>query len=134
MNYLLDVSFLVALGHTRHQFHVRVADWATGIAKNETPKFYTSSITELGFLRVMSQAYAVSVTQAQALLLKLKESEQYEFSFMADDHDASKLPSWVTLAKHTTDGHLAELAKANGCVLATLDENIPGAFLIPQTP
>jgi len=132
MKYLLDVSALVALGHTRHQFHVRVANWTAGIAKNGIPKFNTSSITELGFVRVMSLAYTVSVTQAQALLLRLKESEQYEFSFIGDDHDASKLPPWVTAAKHTTDGHLAELASSNGCVLATLDENIPGSFLIPS--
>ena len=51
--------------------------------------------------------------------------------FLADDHDASKLPSWVKRAKDTTDGHLSELAKANGCILATLDIKIPGSFLIP---
>jgi len=32
---------------------------------------------------------------------------------------------------YTTEGHLAQLASANGAVLATLDEGIPGAFLIP---
>jgi len=34
-------------------------------------------------------------------------------------------------AKQTTDGHLAQLAKAKGAVLATLDGKIPGAYLIP---
>ena len=79
----------------------------------------------------MSQAYGATVSQAQTLLTGLKESEEYEFMFLADDHDASKLPSWVTAAKQTTDGHLSELAKANGCILATLDIKIPGSFLIP---
>ncbi|MEO7673184.1 MAG: hypothetical protein ABIU09_03795 [Pyrinomonadaceae bacterium] len=79
----------------------------------------------------MSHAYGVRIVQAQTLLLMLNESEQYEFTFTADDHDASQLPSWVTAAKDTTDGHLSELAKANGCILATLDAKIPGSFLIP---
>ena len=131
MKYLLDVNALVAFGHTEHQFYIRVAEWAAELAKNEIPKFATSSITELGFIRVMSQAYGATVSQAQTLLTGLKESEEYEFMFLANDHDASKLPSWVKRAKDTTDGHLSELAKANGCILATLDIKIPGSFLIP---
>jgi hypothetical protein len=31
----------------------------------------------------------------------------------------------------TAHGHLAQLAKANGAVLATLDTKIRGAFVIP---
>jgi hypothetical protein len=53
-------------------------------------------------------------------------------SFLVDDHDASRLPSWVKTARQTTDGHLAQLAKANDAMLATLDRGIPGAFLIPE--
>jgi hypothetical protein len=34
-------------------------------------------------------------------------------------------------AKQISDGHLAQLAKANGAILATLDPGIPRAFLIP---
>ena len=131
MKYLLDVNALVAFGHSDHQFYVRVANWAAELAKSEIPNFATSPITELGFVRVMSQAYSVNITQAQDLLAGLKESEVYQFDFLTDDHDASRLPAWVTTAKHTTDGHLTELAKANGCVLATLDSKIPGSFLIP---
>ncbi len=131
MKYLLDVNALVAFSHTEHQFYVRVAEWAAGLARNEIPEFATSPITELGFVRVVSQAYGVSITQAKSLLLQLKESKEYEFSFIADDHDASKLPAWVSGAKQTTDGHLLELASSKGFVLATLDERIPEAFLIP---
>ncbi len=131
MKYLLDVNALVAFGHTEHQFYIRVAEWAAKVAKNETPKFATSPITELGFVRVMSQANGVSVTHAQTLLIGLKESKVYEFTFLTDDHDASMLPSWVERAKDTTDGHLSELAKANGYILATLDAKIPGSFLVP---
>jgi predicted nucleic acid-binding protein len=131
MRYLLDVNALIAFGHTEHQFYVRVATWAAELARNEVPELATSSITELGFVRVMSQAYGVSIIQSKALLQGLKDSDRYDFSFIADDHDVSKLPSWVTTGKQTTDGHLVELARSNGCSLATLDENISGAFVIP---
>lgn len=132
MKYLLDVNALVAFGHAEHQFYTRVANWAAEMAKNEIPHVVTSPITELGFVRVISQAYGVSIKQAKDLLSRLKESKEYKFEFLADDHDASKIPSWVTGAKQTTDGHLLKLARSNRCVLATLDERIPGAFVIPE--
>ncbi|HEV2730208.1 MAG TPA: hypothetical protein VGV15_09255, partial [Terriglobales bacterium] len=56
-----------------------------------------------------------------------------KFEFIADNLGASDLPGWVKLAKQITDGHLVELAKANGAILATLDERIPGAFAIPES-
>lgn len=132
MKYLLDVNALVAFGHAEHQFYTRVATWAAEMAKNEIPHFATSPITELGFVRVIFQVYGVSITQAKDLLSRLKESKEYQFEFLTDDHDAANLPRWVTGAKQTTDGHLLELARSNGCILATLDERIPGAFVIPE--
>ncbi|MEJ7624581.1 MAG: hypothetical protein WKF34_11375 [Pyrinomonadaceae bacterium] len=131
MRYLLDVNALVAFGHTEHLFHARVVRWAATVDGNSVPDFATSPITELGFVRVMSQAYGVSIAEAKALLVALKKFEGLNFQFVADDQDASKLPAWVSGAKQTTDGHLLGLASANSCVLATLDERIPGAFLIP---
>ena len=53
------------------------------------------------------------------------------FRFFADDHDIARLPSWVKMWRQTTDGHLAELARAHDSALATLDERIPSAFVIP---
>jgi hypothetical protein len=55
-------------------------------------------------------------------------------AFIPDDRDISHLPAWVKTSKQTTDGHLLQLAAANGAVLATLDERIPGAYLIPRSP
>jgi len=49
-----------------------------------------------------------------------------------DGHDVSYLPGWVKAPKQVTEGHLSHLAKANGALLATLDENIPGSYLIPE--
>jgi hypothetical protein len=51
--------------------------------------------------------------------------------FLSDGNDISSLPAWVKTPKQTTDGHLLQLASANGAFLATLDEGIPEAYLIP---
>lgn len=131
MRYLLDVNVLIALGHTGHQFHARVAGWVAASSKNEVPQFATSPITELGFVRIVTQVYGATVAQSKQILKELKEFDGLDFTFVADDHDASKLPAWASAAKQTTDGHLSELAIANNCVLATLDSKIPGSFLIP---
>ena len=131
MRYLLDVNALVAFGHTEHQFHARIVGWAAKTVYENIPEFVTSPITELGFVRIMSQAYGATIVEAQSLLRGLIEFEGLDFKFIEDNLDASRLPAWVTGAKQTTDGHLLELAKANVCVLATLDARIPGAFVIP---
>jgi predicted nucleic acid-binding protein len=133
MKYLLDVNALVALGFLQHEFHERVATWVrTSIAKG-TVELATCSITELGFVRILVQApqYGFAVSQARDLLLQLKAASALKF--IPDDHDISHLPAWVKTAKQTTDGHLAQLAKAKGAILATLDNRIPRAFQIPPS-
>jgi len=130
VTYLLDVNALVALGFANHEFHDRVAAWVRGRAG---PALATCSITELGFIRVLAQApaYGLTVAQARSLLLRMKGAGVFQFTFLADDHTVSHLPSWVKTAKQITDGHLVELASANGGALATLDAKSPGAYLIP---
>jgi len=129
VTYLLDVNALVALGFVHHEFHDRVARW---LKAQRFPEIATCSITELGFVRVLSQAplYGLTVGQARSLLLRLKKTDVLSFTFIADSHDIAHLPTWVKSAKQTTDGHLAELANANGAMLATLDSKIPGAYPI----
>jgi predicted nucleic acid-binding protein len=133
MRYLLDVNALVALGFLQHEFHERIARWVRALASKGAPELVTCSITELGFVRVLAQApqYEFSVSQARTLLLRLKTTDILKFTFVPDDHDVSHIPAWVKTAKQTTDGHLAQLARAKGAILATLDGRIPGAFLIP---
>ena len=89
----------------------------------------------LGFVRVLGQAqqHGSSIAQARELLLKVKNSDGIRWIFIPDDRDVSHLPRWVRTSKQITDGHLAELARANKAVLATLDRRIPGAFVIPQS-
>ena len=131
MIYLLDVNALVALGFINHEFHPRVARW---VRANSSPQLASCSITELGFLRVLAQApaYGFTVSQARSLLLRLKEAPTRPLAFIRDGHDVSRLPGWVKAPKQITDGHLSNLAKASGALLATLDENIPGSHLIPK--
>jgi uncharacterized protein len=135
MTYLLDVNSLLALGVLHHEFHERVAAWVARLAKKGIPDLATCSITELGFARVLSQAqqYRFSVVQARELLLLLKASESIRCTFIPDGNDISRLPKWVKNPKQTTDGHLVELTRANGAQLATLDEKIPGSFVIPPS-
>jgi predicted nucleic acid-binding protein len=131
VKYLLDVNALVALGFIHHEFHNRMTAW---IQAERFPPLATCSITELGFVRVLAQApeYGFSVAQARTLLLRLKKTPRLAHTFIADGHDISHLPNWVKAPKQTTDGHLLQLAQANGSILATLDEKIPGAYVIPQ--
>jgi uncharacterized protein len=135
MKYLLDVNALVALGFLQHEFHRRVASWVRKLSQKGIPELATCSITELGFVRILVQAspYGFNIAHARDLLLQLKSGKVLKFAFIIDDQDVSHLPGWMKSAKQTTDGHLVQLAKANGAVLATLDTGIPGAYLIPST-
>jgi uncharacterized protein len=130
MIYLLDVNALVALGFINHQFHNRVASW---VQSHTSPDLATCSITELGFVRVLAQApaYGFSVAQSRTLLLRFKQARPSRFTFLSDDHDIAQLPGRVKAPKQITDGHLSKLASTHGGVLATLDANIPGSYLIP---
>jgi uncharacterized protein len=130
MKYLLDVNALVALGFIHHEFHNRVATW---VKVQKFPELATCSITELGFVRVLSQApaYGFTVVQARTALLRLKRAKALTFTFVTDAHDISHLPAWVKTPRQTTDGHLVELARVSGAILATLDEKVPGSYRIP---
>jgi uncharacterized protein len=131
MMHLLDVNALVALGFINHEFHTRVARW---LQLSSSPQLASCSITELGFVRVLAQApaYGFTVAQSRTLLLRLKEARSSRLAFIHDGHDVSHLPTWVKMPKQITDGHLSKLANRNGAILATLDENIPGSYLIPK--
>ena len=134
MIYLLDVNALVALAFSEHLFHNRTARWVQSLTASGTPELATCPITELGYIRVLLQAPGddFSVSEARDLLRRIKATGGVRITFIPDDHDLSHLPAWVRSAKQTTDGHLAELAKARGAILATLDSRIPGAFQIPE--
>lgn len=130
MRFLLDVSALVAYGFRQHGFHDRAGAW---IRSRTGDRFLTCSITELGFVRVLGnvRSYGMDVAHARTLLMELKAWRVMPLEFLPDRNDISSLPKWAKSPAQTTDGHLLQLANANGAVLATLDEGIPGSFLIP---
>lgn len=134
MTYLLDVNALVALGFVEHEFYERVYAWLNRSGAARVRELATCSITETGFVRVSAQVsrYGLTVSEARSILLRLKASSPLKFTFISDNNDISQLPNWVSTPKQITDGHLLQLAKANGAVLATLDRKIPSAFLIPE--
>ena len=130
----MDVNALLALLVMEHEFHARVGNWVERLGARGVPELATCPITELGFVRVVAQAqqYGSSIALARDLLLKVKNSDAIRWIFIPDDHDISRLPRWARTPRQTTDGHLAELARAHDAVLATLDRRISGAFIIPQ--
>jgi predicted nucleic acid-binding protein len=132
MRYLLDVNILMALGLPEHEWHHRVIRWMKPSTARANFQVATCSLTELAFVRILAQpAFRFSVPEAQVLLRRLKSIPGLDFAFLTDAQTAGHLPNWVTTSKQVTDGHLSELARVNGAVLATMDGKIPGAFLIP---
>jgi predicted nucleic acid-binding protein len=55
MRYLLDVNALISLGIRGHIFHTRVANWVASLKSVRTVELATTPITELGFVRILSQ-------------------------------------------------------------------------------
>jgi len=133
VRYLLDVNALVALAVIQHEFHGRMAAWIRRMSSKGEGRLATCAITELGFIRVLAQVpqYGASVSLARDLLRRLKNEAGLDVTFLADTLDASRLPGWVRSAKQITDGHLVQLARAGGAVLATLDKRLPAAYRIP---
>ncbi len=125
------MNALVALAVADHAFHKRVLQWADAVQKEPEAALLTCSIAELGLIRVLTEGYGMTIEVPRDALVRLKHSRPSAFAFVADDHDAERLPAWVKNGGQITDGHLLELAGAHGAKLATLDEGIPGAFLIP---
>jgi predicted nucleic acid-binding protein len=128
MKYLLDVNALIALGYKQHVFHAITSRWA------ERKSLLTCSISELGFVRVLTQLPEAdfSVMICREMLAKMKRERR--MSQIADMQSAVDLPPWVKTPRQITDGHLLALAEASSVSLATLDEGIPGAFVISRTP
>lgn len=132
MTYLLDVNALIALGFREHEFHERVAAWVSGLAPSVA--LVSCPITELGFVRVLQQAahYRVPISESRKLLGQLRKNQNRSIGFIPDDHGVETLPAWVVNGRQSTDGYLSALARKHQAVLATLDEGIKGAFVIPD--
>ena len=133
MRYLLDVNALLALALSDHDLHARIIGWMQPRRAGAVLPVATCALTELAFVRILSQpVYGYTIAETKTLLGKVKEISDLDFLFLADNEPAAGLPEWVTRPGQVTDGHLIQLAAKHGAKLATLDEKIPGAFLIPR--
>jgi len=133
VNYLLDVNVLVAWGWADHVEHERTAAWIAAAARRRTTTLLTAPIPQLGFVRVSVQRTGnrVTVQEAATTLQGMLRSLGSRHAFLADDRPIAQFPDWCLHPSRTTDAHLLQLAEAHGARLATLDTDIPGAFLIP---
>ena len=104
MKFLLDVNGLIAFGIMQHQFHQRVVDW---VSSERGSAFLTSSVTEIGFVRVVASVamFGPNVSQARTLLLGMKANRAQPLPFLSDGNDIAALPAWVKSPAQTTDGH-----------------------------
>lgn len=126
MSYLLDVNVLIAMGYKKHEFHQRVTLWAKG--KN----LLTCSISEIGFVRVLSGLPEAEVTVTLCCQLLMQMKTDCKINFLPDLRSTETLPDWVRTPRQVTESHLLDLAQANEAQLARTDAGIPGAFLIPS--
>jgi predicted nucleic acid-binding protein len=126
MIYLLDVSALLALLWETHEFHERVTRW------QENQSLAACPITELGFLRISTQAsFGLSPAEARRLLREWKNGRKPIFvSCDLTPLEGDEPPG----SGKTTDFYLASLAAKHGMERATLDDGVkhPASFLIPQ--
>jgi toxin-antitoxin system PIN domain toxin len=134
VNYLLDVNVLVAWGWKDHVDHDRAARWIAARGKESGVELLTSPIPEIGFVRVSVQRSLgrVTVSEAADVLRGMLKSLGARHRFVPDDASGTSWPDWCRSAARTTDAHLATLAKEHGFMLATLDAEIAGAFLLPE--
>jgi predicted nucleic acid-binding protein len=135
VNYLLDVNVLLAWGWADHTEHRRAASWIAAVKTERGVKLFTSSIPELGFVRVSVQRTVgrLTVPVAAQTLAGMLTSLGKRHEFLPDDlSSTSAWPAWCGAASRTTDSHLLTLACNHGANLATLDSGIPGAFVLPH--
>jgi predicted nucleic acid-binding protein len=134
MKYLLDVNVLLAWGWSDHTEHRRAAKWISEIKSKRGSLLVTSAIPELGFIRVSVQRSAnlLAVSEASKTLAGMLNSLGKHHRFLADDYSSTMpWPSWCATAALSTDAHLFALAESHSLQLATLDQGIPNAFLLP---
>ena len=124
MTYLLDVSTLLALLWENHVNHSRVKAWES------KEQIALCPITELGFLRISTQAFNATMEDARRSLSTWLARRKPEF-IPCDERALAGRPA--PTGGRTTDFYLAHLADAHGMKLVTLDEDIthPSAFLVP---
>jgi toxin-antitoxin system PIN domain toxin len=121
------VNVLVALAWPNHVHHARAQQWFRGV---RSLGWATCPVTEVGFVRVSSNARAIpearSPAQAIALLVRIRALPGHEFWIDDISPANSDAGAFERLVGHrqVTDAHLLTLARKRGGVLATLDRGL----------
>ena len=134
---LLDINVLVALAWPNHVHHRAAHRW---FARHARQGWATSSIVELGFVRVSSNARAipaaVSPQEAAALLRRITALPHHHF--WADDirfaESRGIALSRVVGHQQVTDAHLVGLAVRYKGALATFDRGARSLVPDGQVP
>lgn len=112
---LLDANVLIAATMDGHQHHESVAQW---LAKRPE-RLATCPITEGALIRAVLRS-GDGIGAALALLHEIKRERRHEF--WEDDISYADVQLTAVVGhKQVTDAYLAQLARARGGRLATLD-------------
>jgi len=128
---LLDVNILIALAWPSHIHHALVYNW---FQKIKGKGWCTSTVTELGFIRISSNPKiiedAVTPLDAQLFLVELKKSGKHHFAGNSLNQVISeKIPSHLMVGhRQVSDFHLMSIAIEEACQLITLDKSLYQTF------
>jgi uncharacterized protein len=124
---LLDVNVLLALAWPNHQFHMA----AMSRLNADKCKWATCALTELGFIRLSSNATIVGVSKspleaAMLLALMIKDSQHVYLESLPSPASPLFLKSCqnIMCSKQVTDAYLLALAQMNQAILLTFDTRI----------
>jgi predicted nucleic acid-binding protein len=94
VNYLLDVSALLALCYEKHVHHDRAEYWLGDMERHESSvSLATCSITEIGFVRIACVGEKRLTENVRTALADLKRMrERRMFIFLEDVNGAACLP------------------------------------------
>jgi uncharacterized protein len=124
---LPDVNVLVAIAWPEHVFHDRAIQWFDATANSG---WATTSVTELGFIRVSSNPAAVvdAVRPAAACAFLVELRAVGDHRFWVDDEGPSTADAFPRdrLIGHSqvTDAHLLALAARHDGAVATFDTGL----------
>ena len=92
MKYLLDINALVALGVGQHESHERINTW---LEAKRYASLLSCSITELRFVRVLSQpgSYKFTIAQARNALMAIKRTDRLSFDILEDNRSIPHFPA-----------------------------------------
>jgi len=125
--FLLDVNVLLARFVHGDAHHARVKEW---MVKHEERGWATCPITQMGFVRILSNPSATqeSVAPSDAVKLLNANLQRPEHEFWADDltfpEALAYFEPWLTGHRQTTDAYLLGLAMHRKGKLVTFDRGM----------